>query len=88
MEHLGLQRMSLSNPSSPGSGSPAEEEVKEFSVRAREDGGHQENKIIQISRISAHKKCTEMRQHTQGLHSSAADKFPELKREVKTSPYP
>ncbi|EGW14643.1 hypothetical protein I79_022790 [Cricetulus griseus] len=41
------------------------------SVRAREDGGYQENKALKISMGKAHMNSQTLRQHAKGVQGSA-----------------
>jgi hypothetical protein len=56
------------------------------SVKAKGDGGHQENKALYINSINAHLNSQRLRQHAQGLHRSALDGVLELKGEMDTCP--
>jgi hypothetical protein len=55
-------------------------------LKARQDKGHQGNKVFQINRMEAHIN-SEIRQHAQGLHRSVPDGVLEL-REVNVLLYP
>jgi hypothetical protein len=58
------------------------------SLRARKDGGHQENKAFSINMINTHMSSYILRQCTQDLHWSEPDRLLYLKGEMDICPHP